>query len=82
MKASRVNSSDHRTRPPRAGAREDSETSERVLVTTGNPNFVPSVILLGAFLVPVVFVTYLYERLPDWEVPLGPLATCFIWGGP
>lgn len=55
--------------------------TERVLVTTGNPNFVPSVILLGAFLVPVVFVTYLYERLPDWEVPLGPLATCFIWGG-
>ena len=55
--------------------------TERVLVTTSNPNFVPSVILLGAFLVPVVFVTYLYERLPDWEVPLGPLATCFLWGG-
>jgi len=55
--------------------------TERVLVTTSNPNFVPSVILLGAFLVPVVFVTYLYERLPDWEVPVGPLATCFLWGG-
>lgn len=55
--------------------------TEKVLVTTSNPNFVPSVILLGAFLVPVVFVTYLYERLPDWEVPLGPLATCFLWGG-
>ena len=55
--------------------------TERILVTTGNPNFVPSVILLGAFLVPVVFVTYLYERLPDWEVPVGPLATCFLWGG-
>jgi RsiW-degrading membrane proteinase PrsW (M82 family) len=55
--------------------------TERVLVTTGNPNFVPSVILLGAFIVPVVFVTYLYERLPDWEVPIGPLATCFLWGG-
>ena len=55
--------------------------TERVLVTTSNPNFVPSVILLGAFLVPVVFVTYLHERLPDWEVPLGPLATCFLWGG-
>ena len=55
--------------------------TERILVTTGNPNFVPSVILLGAFLVPVVFVAYLYERLPDWEVPVGPLATCFLWGG-
>ena len=55
--------------------------TEKVVVTTGNPNFVPSVILLGAFLVPVVFVAYLYERLPDWEVPVGPLATCFLWGG-
>ncbi len=55
--------------------------TERVLVTTSNPNFVPSVILLGAFLVPVVFVAYLYERLPDWDVPVGPLATCFLWGG-
>jgi protease PrsW len=55
--------------------------TEKVVVTTGNPNFVPSVILLGAFLVPVVFITYLYERLPDWEVPVGPLATCFLWGG-
>jgi protease PrsW len=54
---------------------------ERTLVATANPNFVPSAILLGAFLVPVTFTTYLYERLPIWEVPLPPLAICFIWGG-
>ncbi len=54
---------------------------ERVLVETGNPNFVPSAILLGAFLVPVTFVAYLYERLPDWEIPLPTLAVCFLWGG-
>jgi RsiW-degrading membrane proteinase PrsW (M82 family) len=54
---------------------------ERTLVATGDPNYLPSVILLGAFLVPVTFTTYLYERLPDWEVPLTPLAICFIWGG-
>jgi RsiW-degrading membrane proteinase PrsW (M82 family) len=54
---------------------------ERTLVATGNPNFVPSAILLGAFLVPVTFTTYLYERLPNWDVPLPPLAVCFIWGG-
>ncbi|MGI9048023.1 MAG: PrsW family intramembrane metalloprotease [Rubrobacteraceae bacterium] len=54
---------------------------ERTLVQTGNPNYVPSVILLGAFLVPVTFVTYLYERLPNWDVPLPPLAICFLWGG-
>lgn len=54
---------------------------ERTLVATSNPNYVPSVILLGAFLVPVTFLTYLYERMPDWEVPLPPLAVCFLWGG-
>src|SRR5215210_4332767 len=54
---------------------------ERTLVATGNPNYVPSAILLGAFLVPVTFTTYLYERLPNWDVPLPPLAICFIWGG-
>jgi protease PrsW len=54
---------------------------ERTLVATGDPNYVPSAILLGAFLVPVTFTTYLYERLPNWDVPLPPLAICFIWGG-
>jgi len=54
---------------------------ERTLVATGDPNYVPSAILLGAFLVPVAFTTYLYERLPNWDVPLPPLAICFIWGG-
>ena len=54
---------------------------EWTLVATGDPNYVPSAILLGAFLVPVTFVTYLYERLPNWDVPLPPVAICFIYGG-
>ena len=54
---------------------------ERTLVATSNPNYIPSVILLGAFLVPVTFLTYLYERLPRWDVLLPPLAVCFLWGG-
>ena len=54
---------------------------ERTLIVTSNPNYAPSVILLGAFLVPVTFVTYLYERLPTLEVPLPALAVCFLWGG-
>jgi protease PrsW len=54
---------------------------ERTLLATQNLNLVPSVLLLGAFLVPVTFTTYLYERLPVWEVPLPPLAICFVWGG-
>ena len=54
---------------------------ERTLLATQSLNYVPSVLLLGAFLVPVTFVTYLYERLPEWEVPLPPVAVCFFWGG-
>jgi protease PrsW len=54
---------------------------ERTLLATQSLNFVPSVLLLGAFLVPVTFTIYLYERLPEWEVPLPPLAVCFVWGG-
>jgi RsiW-degrading membrane proteinase PrsW (M82 family) len=54
---------------------------ERALVATGDPNYFPSAILLGAFLVPVTFTTYLYERLPNWDVPLPAIAICFIWGG-
>jgi protease PrsW len=54
---------------------------ERTLVATSSPNYVPSVILLGAFLVPLTFTTYLYERLPNWNVSLPALAVCFLWGG-
>ena len=54
---------------------------EWALVATGNPNYIPSVIVLGAFLVPVTFVSYLYERLPNWDVPLRPVVICFVWGG-
>jgi hypothetical protein len=45
---------------------------------TSSPNYVPSVILLGAFLVPITFVTYLYERLPSWDVSVLALAVCFL----
>jgi protease PrsW len=54
---------------------------EWALVATGNPNYIPTVIVLGAFLVPVTFVSYLYERLPNWDVPLRPVVICFVWGG-
>lgn len=54
---------------------------ERTLVATSSLNYVPSLILLGAFLVPVTVVTYLYERLPSWDVSLPALAVCFLWGG-
>jgi RsiW-degrading membrane proteinase PrsW (M82 family) len=48
-------------------------------IETGNINLVPSVIVLGAFLGPVVFVTYVYDLARD--VPLPTLLICFITGG-
>ena len=54
---------------------------QRVLIATQNINFVPSLILLGSFLVPVVFVTYLNEKLPNRDFPFAPIAICFLWGG-
>ena len=41
---------------------------ERALIATSNPIYAPSTILLGAFLVPITFVTYLYERLQSWRI--------------
>jgi protease PrsW len=55
---------------------------EKVMVVTHNINFLPTIIMLGAFLVPVAFVTYVYERHPDRDViPVPPIALCFLWGG-
>jgi protease PrsW len=46
---------------------------------TGNINLVPSLIVLGASLGPVVFVVYVYERAR--EVPWPLLLVCFLAGG-
>lgn len=54
---------------------------QNTLISTNNLNFVPSVILLGSFLIPITFITYLYETLPNWEISLPAMATCFLWGG-
>jgi RsiW-degrading membrane proteinase PrsW (M82 family) len=55
--------------------------AERVLLGTQDHLYISTVVLIGSFLVPVTFVTYLYERLPDWDVPLPAVAACFVWGG-
>ena len=55
--------------------------SEQALRLTGNPNFFPTVILLGAFVVPVTFVTYFYEHVMHYEISLPLLTTCFVVGG-
>ena len=47
----------------------------------GNPTDIPIVIIVGAFVVPVAFVTYIYEREPGRDIPAGIVGLCFIWGG-
>lgn len=54
---------------------------QQVFMGTGNPNYVPTLLLLGAFLTPVAFVTYIYERGPAGSIPLETVALCFFWGG-
>jgi RsiW-degrading membrane proteinase PrsW (M82 family) len=56
--------------------------SAAVLVTfvTRNANLVPTVILLGSFLVPVAFVTYAFDHA-DAVVTAQRIFTAFIYGG-
>jgi protease PrsW len=60
--------------------------SEQALKFTGNPNFVPTVILLGALVVPATFVAFFYGRERKLEAsyiesPLVLVLICFIVGG-
>ena len=55
--------------------------TEQALKFTANPNYFPTVILLGALLIPVTFVAYVYEHVPAREVSLSLLIICFFGGG-
>jgi RsiW-degrading membrane proteinase PrsW (M82 family) len=52
-----------------------------VYQATGNPNFVPSLLVLGAFLVPVVLVLWVYEHPLPERIPPSAVAWNFLWGG-
>ncbi len=52
-----------------------------LLVFTGNPNLFPTVVIVGNFLVPVVFVTFLYEKRHFSSLSLGRVALSFFYGG-
>src|SRR6266702_8198556 len=52
-----------------------------VLVLTGNLNLYPTVILIGNFLVPVVFVAFLYDHQHISSLSLDTVATSFCIGG-
>ena len=45
-----------------------------VTFVTGNVNLVPSIILLGSFLIPVTFVTYAFGRTDEVVTPSGSSA--------
>lgn len=52
-----------------------------VMFVTGNPNLYPTVILIGNFLVPVVFVLYLYDQQDLSTLAPEMLARSFVIGG-
>ncbi len=54
---------------------------EASFLVAKNANLVPAMLIYGAFLVPITLITYLYESLPDWEVPMPLLAICLLCGG-
>jgi protease PrsW len=53
----------------------------RTLVRTQNPNFVPALILLGATVVPLAFLTFSQARTGRWQVPAWALVTSAFFGG-
>lgn len=53
----------------------------KLLASSGNPNLVPTVILIGAFLVPVTYVVYLYESGALYDIPIPTVALTFFYGG-
>lgn len=48
---------------------------------TGNPNYFPTLIMLGSFIVPIAFVSYFYEHVRDRDIPLAVLGMTFLLGG-
>jgi RsiW-degrading membrane proteinase PrsW (M82 family) len=54
---------------------------QQTLMTTGDPNFVPSVILLGATVVPAAFVAFVYGRRLPYDIPVGIVVGTALLGG-
>ncbi len=52
-----------------------------VTFVTGNPNLIPTLVLLGSFLVPVSFVVWAFGRRHSGEVTAELLFTTFVSGG-
>ena len=57
------------------------ELVRRSIVSTGNPNLVPSLILLGAAVVPAAFVAFIAGRRLVFDVSAGTVALTGLIGG-
>jgi RsiW-degrading membrane proteinase PrsW (M82 family) len=53
----------------------------KLLAASGNPNLLPTVILLGAFLVPVTYVVFLHENETFTRISPSVIALAFFFGG-
>jgi RsiW-degrading membrane proteinase PrsW (M82 family) len=54
---------------------------ERALVWTGNINYVPSLLVVGTFTIPLAFVAFLYARDKTPDVSAAIILLCVMWGG-
>lgn len=54
---------------------------EQALIHTGDLNFIPSLLMVGTFTVPLAFCALLYSRRHQPNVPWVTLGLCAIWGG-
>src|SRR5436309_1191993 len=52
-----------------------------VTFLTGNPNLIPTLVLLGSFLVPVSFVVWAFGRRHSGELTAELLFSTFVTGG-
>jgi RsiW-degrading membrane proteinase PrsW (M82 family) len=52
-----------------------------LVALTGNMTLLPTVVLLGSFVVPATFVSFFYERRRMSTLTLETTALCFFWGG-
>lgn len=52
-----------------------------VTLITRNPALIPSLILLGSFLIPVTFVTWAFERWRDEDITTERIVLAFVVGG-
>jgi protease PrsW len=48
---------------------------------TENPRFIPSILALGSFAVPVAFSAFVASQLPNADVPIAALVVSFVAGG-